>query len=107
MAHGPALEVFHTVTACKVAAWHFGAITKDEGCDIDVITEYKHGNSTALLIGICTGTANAVLCLFDVQASKVLKAIAVPHRVYKLLISTFTHCSSTFDLFFICLEYDV
>ena len=80
VARGGALEVVSTATGQRIAAWCFGAITRDTHTVITCITETRnHVDKTpCLLVGLQTGAHSGMLCLFELKGSKLLKAIDIP-----------------------------
>ena len=44
--------------------------------------EFEHGKKCKLLVGVCNASSSGLLCLFDVAASKVVKAVEIPQQVY-------------------------
>ena len=78
---GAHLEVLDISTQNRLAAWHFGKVLKDEHTSVTCVKEFEQGKSCKLLVGVCNAAPTGMLCLFDVAASKVIKAIEIPQQV--------------------------
>ena len=95
ISRGPALEVFMAASGARRAAWCFGSAIKETGVNVSAVAEYpvtspssltSSSTSTYLLVGTTVpNSESGMLCLFDVKASKVIKAIDFPYMVSQLL----------------------
>ena len=84
---GAHLEVINVSTRNRVAAWRFGKVLKDEHTSITCVKEFEHGKKCKLLVGVCNASSSGLLCLFDVAASKVVKAVEIPQQVHIITIT--------------------
>lgn len=82
------MEVIDITTRNRLAAWRFGKVLKDEHTSITCVKEFEHGKTCKLLVGVSNASPTGLLCLFDVAAAKVVKAIEIPHQVHNNLLIT-------------------
>ncbi len=82
LARGPALEVFSGTTGVRTAAWSFGALLKDAHTCITCVREMDIEGAAKLIVSTTSPTTNTgLICVFDLQCSKIVKAIEVPYKV--------------------------
>ena len=85
LARGSALEVFSNKDGQRLAAWCFGVVLRDERTVITAVADYTYDNGTKLLVATSTPSSKtALLSVFDVKTSKILKAIEIPCQVKSL-----------------------
>ena len=83
------MEVFSSSDGQRLAAWCFGVALKDQQTVITAVTEFTHDNGIKLLVATITpNTEGALLSVFDVKTSRVLKTIEVPYQVNDLSVHT-------------------
>ncbi|XP_053931825.1 protein ELYS-like [Cuculus canorus] len=75
LARGPHFEVVNSVTGERLSAYRFSGL-HGRPPTVRVVKEFSSWERPALLIGV-----GNVLCLFDLERSRVVKAIALPGRV--------------------------
>ena len=68
-------------TRNRLAAWRFGKVLKDEHTSVTCVKEFEHGKTCKLLVGVSNASSLGLLCLFDVAAAKVVKAVEIPQQV--------------------------
>ncbi|XP_074654588.1 protein ELYS-like [Tubulanus polymorphus] len=78
---GSNLEVVDTFTGERLAAWSFGACLHDKKATITVVTEYRCPGSRKLLVGVMYTNQTSMLCVFNINRSKVTKAVVMPQMV--------------------------
>lgn len=82
LVRGAALEVFSNTDGQRLAAWCYGAALKDQQTVITAVTEYTYDNGIKLLVATTTpSTESALISVFDVKTSKILKSIEIPYQV--------------------------
>ncbi|XP_070561837.1 protein ELYS-like [Ptychodera flava] len=77
LVRGQSLEVIHTSTGERQAAWCFG---DEKKVTVSCVKEYSFNNCTKLLVGLKLGS-EGMLCVFDPSVSKVTIAVSIPHKV--------------------------
>lgn len=113
VARGPALEVFGSVSGARRATWCFGAAIRDPSVNISAITEYpmSERSGSFLLVGTTIPNTDAgLLCLFDIKASRVVKAIEMPFMVSSCPNHSFVQMSQftkVQGLFFPCTFHSI
>ena len=82
LVRGAALEVFSNSDGQRLAAWCYGVALKDQQTVITAVTEYTYDNGIKLLGATITpNTESALLSVFDVKTSRVLKSVEIPYQV--------------------------
>lgn len=83
LCRGPKLEILHTKTGSKVAAWSFGTVVHDFETYITCVTELPSvlGKLPILIIGLECEIGGGMICMFDINSSRVIRAIQIDDRV--------------------------
>ena len=82
LVRGAALEVFSNIDGQRLAAWCYGVALKDQQTVITAVTEYTYDSGIKLLVATTTpNSESALLSVFDVKTSKIVKCIEIPYWV--------------------------
>ena len=95
LVRGAALEVFSNSDGQRLAAWCYGVALKDQQTVITTVTEYTYDNGIKLLVATITpNTESALLSVFDVKTSRVLKSVEIPYQVRYFYHIIYYNCTS-------------
>lgn len=81
MYSGSILEVVATDTQNRLAAWNFGIMLHDSEVVIQCVAEFWAGDSLRLLVGLKNSSIAGLVCVLNVNLSRVVKAIEIPFKV--------------------------
>ncbi|XP_052102837.1 protein ELYS-like isoform X2 [Mytilus californianus] len=88
LVRGPVIEVLDSTSRRRLAAWAFGVTIKDTHSYITCVKEYCYGNSPKLLVGVCNAQQTSMLCVLDLQSSRLSKVIEIPHKINSVEVVT-------------------
>ncbi|XP_053911578.1 protein ELYS-like [Cuculus canorus] len=81
LARAPHLEIVNLVTGQRLSAYYFRG-AHEQPPTIRVVKEFLWEKRTGLMIALEEGEGS-VLCLYDLETSRVVKAVVLPARSYR------------------------
>lgn len=83
LSNGSKFEVIRTKTGSKVAAWNFGAVLHDFDTIVACVTDLPsvHGKPPIVVLGIDCELTGGMICFFDINSSRVIRAIQIDDKV--------------------------